>query len=823
MNEHNPPVEQELGSCQVYDTPSTLAGLSLCQRCIDIGWDQITIHNMTIEGIRSQRGDISTTIQDYVSIKQLAESPHCALCISVLNAYSARSQVHPQLHSWPPHRIVIYLSGPFYLDEGVDHNGNILPRIPDLSDPDCIVIKMFLSIEVRCLPWKDPSEAVSEQYIFTKKVGQVDVPIKEVSNAPTQFTATPQFEMRYSNQSPPVLLGIDEWEVSFFDIEMIKGWLRHCDDAHGIQCMDREIGNADFPVGFRVIDTLDMKILQPDGFVRYVALSYMWSGGPDENMQLERSNVEALEEPGGIERFYVPGIVADAIALCRDLGERYIWVDRLCIIQDDPETKPGQINAMDKIYHSAAFTVVAALNTRNGTGLPGYRNRSRHPRSSLWTQPHAGDVEAQGFKVAGNISNVIDTSLWNKRGWTFQERLLSNRRLFFTEHQVCFECCQGQATELLTWAHPTVCSSDNYSAGIGKDTCSTQGVNDSLGFYVKDRYSIDGSYTMKETTSLQDYCTWVKDYSSRQLSFGADVLNAFTGVGNALNTVLGTRMVYGLPEIHLSRCLLWTSLGALHSRGETYHIPSWSWASSLTPVHYDWHCSVSDKQFLKTASIVYFYYQGPDQGLRKLDIREGWIYDEVTIEDLSEREELPRLRGKHVPGDWRTNKDWRECPQNPWETFKRQTMDPRAREIAAIFPGSLVFNTTAASLAIDHLHYVNGIPTKYEVSDAALKDRRGENVGILSMVEYGWVEARRSTEGNKKLFDFIVLSGELEKYRTRNTYSFVERWADMWLLDVMLVERLPCEPFVARRVAIGTVTLHRWKDCDTRWETVVLG
>ncbi|XDG02759.1 hypothetical protein ABKA04_002374 [Annulohypoxylon sp. FPYF3050] len=691
---------------------------------------------------------------------------------------------------------------------------------------------MFLKLEVKTLPCEN-LRGGEEEPCLTRRVGQVDVPSDEVANAPTQFVTTPQFIMTYSKETVPVLCGIKEWEVPSFDVQILKGWLDSCNKLHGKHCVGKEDENGKLPTGFRVIDTHGMRITQPDGFVRYVALSYMWLAGSGSNIQLEKSNVNALEMEDSLRTLPIPDVIADAIALCRDLGERFLWVDRLCIVQDDQYNKPGQINAMDKIYHLATFAIIAALNTRDGVGLPGFVNRPRHPRSSVWAPPHAGDVEAQGFDASVIIGNVVDTSLWNMRGWTFQERLLSKRRLFITEYQVIYECCEGQATELLTWNgsrayeyesprelnNPTQRSDSPLDQD--QQTSDLRHVDDVLGFYTENEY-VGNSYVVKESASIRDYCVWVKDYSSRQLSFGTDILNAFAGVGNALGIALGSQMLYGLPEKYLTQCLLW-STSSVAPRGETHDTPSWSWASWLNPVRYDWHCGDRDKYFLKIASLVYFYYQDPDlQRLRKLDIEEMWIQNGTSIEEISKRDELPVLTGKHIPGEWRSNRDWRDCPQNPWQAFERRSLNQDACMAAVMFPGSLVFNTTVASLSIDHLRHVDNIPIKYEVSNASLRNKSGEAVGILSEVEYGWVEARRGSDGNKKLFDFIVISGELEKYSVRKNYSFFKMWDEMWLLNVMLVHRLPCKPFVARRVAVGTVKPYKWKGCDPRWETVVL-
>lgn len=575
-----------------------------------------------------------------------------------------------------------------------------------------------------------------------------------------------------------------------------------------------------------------MRITKPDGFVRYVALSYMWSAGSGSNIQLEKSNVNALEAEDSLRTLPIPDVIADAIALCRDLGERFLWVDRLCIVQDDQYNKPGQINAMDKIYHLATFTIIAALNTRDGVGLPGFVNRPRHPRSSVWAPPHAEEVEAQGFDAEEIIGNVVDTSLWNKRGWTFQERLLSKRRIFITEHQIIYECCEGQATELLIWngsmtyehESPRELTSPTQRSGPpfnqGQQTSSDlQHIDDALGFYIKSEYA-SNSYVVKESASIRDYCDWVKDYSSRQFSFGTDTLNAFAGVGNALGAALGTQMLYSLPEKYLTQSLLWSTSSVVR-RGKTYDIPSWSWASWPNPVCFD--SRDRNKRFLEIASLVYLYYQDPDvQRLRKLDTEETWIQNKITIEEISKRDELPVLTGKHNPGEWRSNRDWRDCPQNPWEAFERQSLNQDACMVAVTFPGSLVFNTTVASLSIDHLRHDDSISTEYKLSNASLYDKSGEAVGVLGDVEYGWIEVRRGSDSNKLFFDFIVISGRLVKHSIRSYFRLTKTWDECWLLDVMLVHRFSCKPFVARRVAVGTVKLYKWKGCDPRWETVVL-
>lgn len=50
--------------------------------------------------------------------------------------------------------------------------------------------------------------------------------------------------------------------------------------------------------------------------------------------------------------------------------------------------------------------------------------------------------------------NAVNSSLWNKRGWTFQERVLSRRAIIITDFQTIFTCSQGVAYEELTYSLP---------------------------------------------------------------------------------------------------------------------------------------------------------------------------------------------------------------------------------------------------------------------------------------------------------------------------------------------------------------------------------
>ncbi|KAF2692270.1 heterokaryon incompatibility, partial [Lentithecium fluviatile CBS 122367] len=107
--------------------------------------------------------------------------------------------------------------------------------------------------------------------------------------------------------------------------------------------------------------------------VRYVALSYAWGGV--KQVMLNKTSREFLNQVGSI---MIPQTIRDAIRLCQLLGERCLWKDSLCIMQDEEyrdgsgawtnADKMAQIPRMDIIYGASALTVIAACGADSNTG-----------------------------------------------------------------------------------------------------------------------------------------------------------------------------------------------------------------------------------------------------------------------------------------------------------------------------------------------------------------------------------------------------------------------------------------------------------------------
>jgi hypothetical protein len=175
---------------------------------------------------------------------------------------------------------------------------------------------------------------------------------------------------------------------------------------------------------------------------RYFALSYVW--GDMVTFQTLKSNLSELEEDGSILRMRnnFPQVINDAISVVSVLQERFLWVDALCIVQDDPVDKQAQIPQMDVIYSQAVATIVSLSGKDASAGLPGAKQRARR------SQQHPVTISPwQLLAKLPELSVALRKSKWQTRAWTFQEGILSRRRLFFSDHQVYFQCQPGYYTE----------------------------------------------------------------------------------------------------------------------------------------------------------------------------------------------------------------------------------------------------------------------------------------------------------------------------------------------------------------------------------------
>ncbi|KAH8729053.1 heterokaryon incompatibility protein-domain-containing protein [Phaeosphaeriaceae sp. PMI808] len=163
-------------------------------------------------------------------------------------------------------------------------------------------------------------------------------------------------------------------------------WLQQCRDNHEDCKTDLD---EDFPRPkrlLRILPNSDMAVLVPDSTAPYAALSYCW-GGP-QRFTLTRSTLRRLE--AGINTRLLSPSIQDAVKVMRSLQLSHIWVDALCIVQDDDDDKSTEIQNMAYIYYLAEITIAAgnASSAREGflanaVPYPSFAVSVRMPHGSL--------------------------------------------------------------------------------------------------------------------------------------------------------------------------------------------------------------------------------------------------------------------------------------------------------------------------------------------------------------------------------------------------------------------------------------------------------
>ncbi|RDW63554.1 hypothetical protein BP6252_11099 [Coleophoma cylindrospora] len=388
------------------------------------------------------------------------------------------------------------------------------------------------------------------------------------------------------------------------NIGRLKDLVQTCLFQHHGKCQDSGPEPAEnLPIGFRVIDVRRMCIVPAPARIRYVALSYVWGKAP-LRLKLRKDNVDALSEPGELVFGAISNTIVDAIKLCQELGEEFLWVDSLCIVQDQDEVKQAQIAAMDRVYSCAIWTICAAAGDDADSGLPGVYTHQRE---------FCIDTRDQGSNGALTPSEdrMIERSYWNSRGWTFQEGELSRRCLVFCGQRVYWKCASTYIEEEAGnfCQIPTNASHNNM---INRNRVSDQTANipwDNWRDNSEDDL-IDGGYR-----------SLVEGYTRRQLSIESDIQNAFAGVASMWTAFFNTRLYYELPEKFFEIGLSWNTSRSMPR--SCLDLPSWSWTSQVGPVRYYSPIERSLVQFFlldKNSKAVKV-----NSGLQHIDDKGWWI------------------------------------------------------------------------------------------------------------------------------------------------------------------------------------------------------
>ncbi|EHK44890.1 hypothetical protein TRIATDRAFT_80005 [Trichoderma atroviride IMI 206040] len=349
-------------------------------------------------------------------------------------------------------------------------------------------------------------------------------------------------------------------------VGIIKDWMRVCEQGHSRCKVLAPLSSRESK--FRLIDVEEQRIVDSTLSERYIALSYVW--GPSTLAVLTKDTLSQYSLKGGLQAIQLPQTIADCMQLVKSLGERYLWVDSLCIIQDDDDDKLEQLRTMDTVYRSATLVVVAAAGNDAHAGLCGVGHLKRREWQRRETLCGLSYITAQP-----PLREILKGTTWSLRGWTFQEAMLARRILFLTNHQMYWSCKNNNWREDMTW-------------DISGDMCL---------------HSSSDSFWEAHISQCRTarYCQDVVAFTKRKIREQSDVIWAFMGILKLHSSRFPEGFIWGHPLERLDATLLWDGCPGNHQRTAQYPLsfndkvqfveyPSWSWLSTDAPVGFESEC-----------------------------------------------------------------------------------------------------------------------------------------------------------------------------------------------------------------------------------------
>jgi len=301
--------------------------------------------------------------------------------------------------------------------------------------------------------------------------------------------------------------------------------------------------------------------------VPYATLSYCWGG--TNKFRLTSSTLQHFKD--GFALSNLPRTIQDAVLVTRNLGIQYLWVDALCIIQDNPADWAKEVSSMSQVYRNSILTIGAMGAVSSEQGLFSQRD----PLFSHACLMFENKEGCTFYLAPADPLYPISGELLHKRGWVMQERLLSPRTLNFSSY-MAWECCESLWYEnrirQLRWISPAFCHTEHLKRLLGQID-ATPGPSSPIKISVLDRFwkAVKTQYT----------------YS--QLSLPSDRLAAIRGIIQFVQDKTGWKNIHGLWEPTLIRELLWRAAEVTVSEAPVQSrlpriAPTWSWGSIDTGI-----------------------------------------------------------------------------------------------------------------------------------------------------------------------------------------------------------------------------------------------
>ncbi|EHK18915.1 uncharacterized protein TRIVIDRAFT_157620, partial [Trichoderma virens Gv29-8] len=289
--------------------------------------------------------------------------------------------------------------------------------------------------------------------------------------------------------------------------------------------------------------------------VPYMTLSHCWGGGSP--LRLVKATLTAFQQK--IDTKQLPTTFLQAAQMTKRLGCSYLWIDSLCIVQDDWDDWLREAARMGQVYKNSIGNIAATDGTDSSKGCFCIRD----PRA-IQPEPFDDIPDQSQYLVGG--SDVFRHHILYTRGWVLQEVLLAPRVLHCCREQLYWHCDELRASEIFPNGMPASILEDYHPVTKYRS------------------FSNELSLRWKLIT-YHPFTYWarlVQAYCGMSFTKTEDRAAAFSGIISLLRPHLGDYLA-GLWKIFLPFELLWVAVKP-SNRHKALKVPSWSWMSIDGPV-----------------------------------------------------------------------------------------------------------------------------------------------------------------------------------------------------------------------------------------------
>ncbi|KAL6708855.1 hypothetical protein ACN47E_002262 [Coniothyrium glycines] len=485
-------------------------------------------------------------------------------------------------------------------------------------------VQDHLSVEIRWRTRDDQEECQEDEHEHEHAAGYPDLKLEFFTDGddPSPFSAI--------GQGPR----ISENPLQDAGLSTARDMIKNCLSSHP-RCSPRQTRPTTLPR--RILDLLtgeDSKSIRLHESQynqderryehgEYVALSHVWGLGK----RLPTTTTTSLPaHKKSIPWSSLPKAFQEVVVLVRALGFRWLWIDALCLVQDEVQEKLEESLMMDEIFGNAFLTIAATSATDSSTQplfaakTQPFKIQATDNRGSLFKiyvreQPSHYSFKAP-FDEGAHMNDwelpfpITEETYMQapllQRSWAYAERLLSRRVLHFTKSEMILECREGyqcecgriddktydsRTTDCIKQEFGRLIAEANNRPALNRQNI-TQNRMDSMTSQLASATLTNGAQDLARhrEEALQLWSYIVTEFTARNVTYDSDRLIAIASIAKAIAPALQSGYIAGQWTFS-TLGLLWYANDSTRCRrphATNGQVPSWSWASvEGSPIQFD--------------------------------------------------------------------------------------------------------------------------------------------------------------------------------------------------------------------------------------------